>query len=151
MPDATYQPKVYHEQGGDVLVVKSGGELRLEAGSKLHESFVIKTANYTVLASESGTTFMIDAADKVITLPSTAAGLRYRFITGPNGLSVGTGLSISPAAADQIIGNGLASTDNKDIINTGATDREGDMVELTGDGVDGWIITEVIGTWAAEA
>lgn len=28
----SYQPKVYLEQGGDALVVQSGGEIRIEAG-----------------------------------------------------------------------------------------------------------------------
>lgn len=32
MPDETYQPKVYKEQGGDKLVVKSGGSIDMEAG-----------------------------------------------------------------------------------------------------------------------
>ena len=31
--DATYGPKVYRKQGGDILVVATGGELRMEAGS----------------------------------------------------------------------------------------------------------------------
>ncbi len=35
MVDTTYGPKVYHEQGGDTLVVKSGGTIRMEAGSTL--------------------------------------------------------------------------------------------------------------------
>lgn len=33
MADATYGPKVYHKQGGDELVVASGGALNLEAGA----------------------------------------------------------------------------------------------------------------------
>ena len=33
MADTTYGPKVYHLQGGDVLVVASGGELRIETGA----------------------------------------------------------------------------------------------------------------------
>lgn len=70
---------------------------------------------------------------------------------GRPGCPRGAGLSISPAAADAIHGNGLTSVDNKDLINTGATDREGDMVELVADGVDGWFIVSVNGTWAKEA
>ena len=33
MPDATYQPKVYRQQGGDTLVIASGGTLSGESGS----------------------------------------------------------------------------------------------------------------------
>jgi len=32
MPDVTYQPKVYRKQGGDELVVASGGVLNIETG-----------------------------------------------------------------------------------------------------------------------
>lgn len=32
MADATYQPKVYSKQGGDELVVASGGVLNVETG-----------------------------------------------------------------------------------------------------------------------
>jgi hypothetical protein len=32
MADSTYQPKVYRKQGGDVLVVASGGVLDIETG-----------------------------------------------------------------------------------------------------------------------
>jgi len=32
MADATYQPKVYHKQGGDVFVIASGGQLDGESG-----------------------------------------------------------------------------------------------------------------------
>ena len=36
MPDESYQPKVYREQGGDKLVVKSGGIIDCEAGALFH-------------------------------------------------------------------------------------------------------------------
>ena len=35
MADATYQPKVYRKQGGDVTVVASGGEIQCESGGKI--------------------------------------------------------------------------------------------------------------------
>lgn len=114
-------------------------------------SVVSKSGDYTCLAADSGVHFLAGAANIVFTLPSTAAGLRYTFQLAAAGLSSGTGLSISPAAADKIMGNGFTSADNKDAINTGATDREGDLIEVVGDGADGWYITRVIGTWAREA
>lgn len=101
-------------------------------------------------AAMSGQKF-VGAEDAVFTLPAAAAGTKgvwYEFETGA--LSTGTGLSISPAAADHIRGNGLTSVDNKDLINTGATDRLGDMVRLYCDGVEGWVIEAIIGTWAKE-
>lgn len=118
--------------------------------SALREALLTKAVNYPLVAADSGVTVFVTAADKVLTLPSTVAGLKYRVILTAAGLSAAAGLAISPAAADKIMGNGLTSADNKDLILTGATDREGDMVELLGDGVDGWYITSILGTWARE-
>jgi hypothetical protein len=73
----------------------------------------------------------------------------YTFIVKT--LSSTTGFSVSPAAADAIHGGGLTSVDDKDLINTAASDAEGDTVTIIGDGVDGWWITSIVGTWAKEA
>lgn len=35
MADATYQPKVYFVQGGDILVVASGGKFKVETGGQI--------------------------------------------------------------------------------------------------------------------
>jgi len=102
-------------------------------------------------AEQSGQRF-VGAVDAVFTLPAMAAapaGTWFEFETGA--LSGGTGLAVSPAAADHIRGNGLTSVDDKDLINTGATDRLGDAIRIYSDGVDGWVIASVIGTWAKEA
>ncbi len=111
----------------------------------------LAAATQTLTAAQSGAKF-VGAADAVFTLPAAAAGTKgvwYEFETGA--LSAGVGLSISPAAVDHIRGNGLTSVDNKDLINSGASDRLGDMVRLYCDGVDGWVIDSIIGTWAKEA
>lgn len=147
MADSTYQPKVYRKQGGNELVIASGGALTLEAGGSLVQPVATKTTNYTVLASESGTTFLAAAVDLVFTLPPTQAGLEFTFIC--HTVSTVTGLQISPDAADQIAYT--TSVDNKDLINTAATDVEGDSVTLVGDGVDGWWVKAISGTWAKEA
>lgn len=112
---------------------------------------VSKGAAYTVAPQDTNTVFVATAADVVFTLPATQKGLVYTFALAAAGLSAGVGLSVSPQAADKIMGNGFTSADNKDAINTGATDREGDLIEVTGDGDLGWYITRVIGTWAREA
>jgi hypothetical protein len=116
---------------------------------KRTKQLVIKTANFTVTAADSGKVYLLAAADIVVTLPATEAGLEYTFIT--HTVSAGTGASVSPAAADAIHGKGLTSVDNKDLINTGATDAEGDSVTLVGDGVDGFWVVAANGTWAKEA
>lgn len=51
----TYQPKVYRKQGGDELVVASGGEVNVESGGKVtnagtqaaHIADVAGTATWT--------------------------------------------------------------------------------------------------------
>lgn len=111
----------------------------------------LAAATQALTAAQSGQKF-VGAVDAVFTLPAAAAatkGVWYEFETGA--LSGGTGLSISPAAADHIRGNGLTAVDDKDLINTGATDRLGDSVRIYCDGVDGWVIEAVIGTWAKQA
>jgi len=128
-------------RGGDGLEIGSGGSIQ-------YPPFISKVANYTVTANDAGSTFVAGAADLVFTLPAPSAGLRYRFICGT--LSATTGLSVSPGAADKIIGNGFTAVDDKDAINTAATDRLGDMLEVESDGSD-WYITGVIGTWARQA
>ena len=60
-------------------------------------------------------------------------------------------LFVDSVAADAIHGNSLTSVDDKGLINTGATDAEGDTVTIVGDGADGWYITSILGTWAKEA
>lgn len=114
----------------------------------------LAAATQALTALQSGQRF-VGAVDAVFTLPAAAAGTAgvwYEFECGA--LSSGTGLSISPAAADAIGGNGLSVTVDKDLINSGATDRLGDCVRIYCTGVTGataWRIESVVGTWAKEA
>lgn len=86
-----------------------------------------------------------------ITLPSTVAGYQYTIVNGGAGSTDGAvTVTISPAAADKIMGNGFTSADNKDAINTNG--RGGlDYIKLVGDGANGWVVSEVFGTWTREA
>ena len=106
-----------------------------------------KNANYSLVAGDSGALILVTAADKVLTLPSTVAGLTYRVVLAAAGLSTGTGLQIAPAAADKIMGDGFTSGDNKAAVLAGSGDREGDSITLVGDGADGWYIVAHEGTW----
>ncbi len=65
-------------------------------------------------------------------------------------MSATTGLQIDPQSADQIIDVDITPADNKDLINTAATDAKGDQVTIIGDGDAGWYVTNKIGTWARE-
>lgn len=109
-----------------------------------------KTAAYTLTAADSGKVFLANAASSVVfTLPATVLGLTYTIIC-MTATTSGVGTSLSPAAADKIMGNGFTAADDKDAINTAATDVVGDTITVVGDGVDGWYITSVIGIWARE-
>lgn len=119
-----------------------------------HHEVNLAAASQTLTAAQTGQKF-VGAVDAVFTLPASAAGLKgvwYEFECGA--VSSGTGLSISPAAADAIGGNGLTVVVDKDLINSGASDRLGDMVRIYCTGATGataWRIEGIIGTWAKEA
>lgn len=114
----------------------------------------LAAATQTLTAAQTGQKF-VGAVDAIFTLPSAALtprGTWYEFECGA--LSTGTGLAISPNAADAIGGNGLTVVLDKDLINTGASDRLGDMVRIYCTGVAGataWRIEAIIGTFAKEA
>lgn len=114
----------------------------------------LSAATQTLKASQSGEHF-VAAVDAVFTLPAASAatkGVEYEFSCGA--LSGGVGMSISPAAADAIGGNGLTVVVDKDLINSGATDRLGDYVKIVCTGVAGataWRIVSIIGTFAKES
>lgn len=111
-------------------------------------------ATAAVTAAQSGEMFNC-AVDAVVTLPAMSAALRgvvYKFKCGT--ASAGTGVSISPNAADAISGFGLTAVLDKDLINTGATDTINDWVVIRGTGQAGagaWVITDINGIWAKEA
>ena len=76
MPDATYSPKVYRQQGGDTLVVASGGTLKLETGAVLtdkngvDQSAALSTITAAVAAGYKiarGVTTTASASDTVVT------------------------------------------------------------------------------------
>lgn len=108
---------------------------------------VIQTdATLTLTEADNHKTIFAAVADLVVTLPATFVGGHFTFIVKT--LSTVTGLSISPVAADAIHGAGLTSVDDGDLVNTAATDAEGDSVTIVADGVDGWFIESINGTWA---
>lgn len=116
----------------------------------LRVPLVVVTADTTLTEADSGKVVVVNAAaSKVLTLPATAAGLTFTLVHAVASTS-GAGHSISPVAADLVRGNGITPADNKDLICTQATSRIGDSVTLVGDGVDGWYITAITGTWARE-
>jgi hypothetical protein len=109
----------------------------------------LKTSAYTVvITTDSGKTFTVEA-DQTFTLPAIAIGNTFTFVNNaPDGTAT---LTISPNASDGITYAG-SSTDNKDLINTGATAKRGDFVTLASlDGTVAWQVTAARGIWAKEA
>ena len=108
-----------------------------------------KTSNYTVTTGDSGKTFVSSTDGVVFTLPAIAVGYSFKFVNNaPDGTNE---LTLSPNASDGITYAG-SSTDNKDLINTKATSRQGDYVVIASlDGTTAWQVTEVRGTFAKEA
>ena len=138
---------------GPVADVDMEGDVHYSSTSGLifgpKRPVTVHTASYTLTAHDSGGVHVMNSADKVFTLPATVEGLEYILVTGAT--STTTGLSVSPAAADKLIGNAFTATDNKDAINTQATEKVGDCIQVVGDGSDGWYIVNVVGTWARQA
>ena len=119
-------------------------------GSFLVDSLAVeKKANYTVvIGTDSGKTFTSELDGVVFTLPSIAIGNTVTFVNmAPDGAAE---LSVSPAALDAITYAGT-EVDDKDIINTKATAKQGDFITLASlDGVLSWQVVAVRGVWAKE-
>jgi hypothetical protein len=107
----------------------------------------LAAASQSLVKSQTHQIF-ICVVDAVMTLPLCSTelkGVGYTFVCGA--LSAGTGLDVTPQAADNIYGAGLTAVDDESIINSGATDVVGDQVTLVCDGTN-WLVTNIIGTWA---
>ena len=102
------------------------------------------TVNKTFDEGDSGVVQNVTAT-ATVTLPSTVVGTSYIVRVGAEGITV----SVSPAAADKIMGHGFTSADNKDLVFT--SQPVGSYVRLVGDGVNGWFVAEIAGTATREA
>lgn len=131
-----------------VVVVEFGPQLADPYGRFAVRETV--SDNKTLDAEDSGKLFWVDTDAKTITLPAIAAGLSGGLIV--NGGAFGTvAVTISPAAADMILGPDITGADDKDLINTKATARRGDRCQLIAGDADGYMVTELVGTWARQA
>ena len=111
----------------------------------------VVTGSVTLTAKDDGLTVIIDTTDDcTVTLPATAAGLTFGVIVKQ---AAGSGKlhKVAPVAADKFMGNGFTAADDKAAQNTQATAAVGNAIFVTGDGVDGWLFTGVIGTWARQS
>jgi len=116
-----------------------GGAIKVK-GNNVNFGVTVVTAAKTVAASESGETFVLRAAaGAAITLPTMAAGLKYKFIIGSAFAT--TDWTVTTTDTDTIYGtlsvNGAdveaAATDVVTFVATAET--IGDYVEFVCDGV----------------
>ena len=105
-----------------------------------------KTANYTVTASDNGTTFTTAGAAGAVTfaLPAATVGLWYRFV-----VKATQELRIDPNGTETISlpSTGAQSAAGKYI----TADANGECVEIECVVAGAWQVLQYVGTWAAEA
>ena len=108
-----------------------------------------KTSSATLTTGDSGKTFVSATDGVVFTLPAIATGAVYKFV---NAAEDGTNtLTISPNASDGIDYAG-SKTDDKDVINTKATSKQGDFIVIASlSSTTHWSVTSVRGTFAKES
>lgn len=109
------------------------------------------SATKTFDAEDCGKLFCVDsgADDAVLTLPAIAAGLSGLAIMAVSAFGT-TKVKLDPNASDMILGPDITGADNKDLILTKATQRRGDYAVLIAGDTDGYMVTELVGTWARE-
>ena len=113
------------------------------------------TTSLSLVAADSGKTFLIATDGLTITLPATVEGLRYTFVsTGADGNNI---IRLSPNASDGIFGTvtlaasvvQMAGTADTDFLLTKGSALLGDSCHLIGDGDQGYAIQNSTGIWAS--
>lgn len=108
------------------------------------------TSTKTFDAEDCGKLFWCTGDATALTLPAIAAGLSGLAIVS-GGAFGSQATTIDPNASDMILGPDITGADNKDLVNTKATQRRGDYVVLIAGDADGYMVTEMRGIWAREA
>lgn len=110
---------------------------------------VLKLADYTVVTTTDGGKLFSSVLDGIVyTLPAIAIGNSWGFINlADDGEAA---LNIDPNSNDGITWAG-SETDNKDLINTKATQKKGDFAFLSSfTAVVTWQVPWARGVWAKE-
>jgi len=149
---------------GKYKMTKRDSEVSLRDGGKIDGNLEVvqgPVCNFSNAVTVTGDTTwayathankpLIVTATATITLPAVENLKGDIWII--NGAEDGTLLTVSPNSNDKFLWDiaGAAGTDNKDLINTAATAKKGDYVKCRYGSGDGWLITEVGGTWVDES
>ena len=115
---------------------------------KLAADTTLAIANHSV---QVGAYVEVNADAKTLTLPAVVLGASFIIVNTND--DAGGLLTISPNANDKFLVDiaGAAGTDNKDILNTKASQKKYDFVHLIGMHADGWLIHNVRGIWVDES
>lgn len=129
---------------GVVIVEFDVNRLKDPYAGKVKET--LSAATKTLDAEDTGKVIFVTVTS-VITLPATATALSGVTLVcmAPDGTAQ---ISASPAAADKIMGPDIAGTDDHDLVNTLATAKRGDFIDLTAGHADGYVVTRSKGIWA---
>lgn len=102
-------------------------------------------------SAQVGSYVEVYADAKTLTLPAVVVGASFIIVNVMD--DAGALLTISPNANDKFLVDiaGAAGTDNKDVINTKATQKKYDFVHLVGLSADGWAIHNVSGIWVDQS
>lgn len=113
MPDGTYQPYVYRKQGGNELVIASGGTITIESGGYTSEPVQTLTSadtattvlNYgmsVLQATTTGPTYTMAAPivglRKILAISHTSSGVTHRCVVRSNS----TGVAFDTTGGNQI-------------------------------------------------
>lgn len=126
MADATYQPKVYRKQGGDELVIASGGTLTVESGATLAilngalEAPDMALATGSILLGTAGVAAALDAKGdgKILIGNGTTAAMQSvgtdATLANTGALTIAAGAvtlaKMADIASDRLIGRDTAGT-----------------------------------------
>lgn len=117
MADATYQPKVYRKQGGDELIVASGGEIDIESGGTL------------AIAGSDRTAALATAPAAVAAGYKLARGVGT--LDGTNPTAIDTGLSTLVSVTANIIGTAVVEAHTL-LVNFAGTDGTANLYAFDG-------------------
>lgn len=110
----------------------------IETGASGHNEFVAVTGNKTLALTDEGICQNVTAS-ATITLPAAAAGQTAKVRIGKEGITV----SVLPAGADTMTGNGFTAAAAKGAVFT--NQPAGSILELVS-GAATWHISRLLGT-----
>jgi hypothetical protein len=115
---------------------------------KLAADTTLAIANHSV---QVGAYVEVNADAKTLTLPAVVVGASFIIVNSND--DAGGLLTISPDSSDKFLIDiaGAAGTDNKDILNTKASQKKYDFVHLIGLSSVGWYIHNIRGIWVDES